>query len=360
MARVIETMIAVNGRFLTRRPTGVDRFANELLLAWLALNDSDRRHVRILVPPTDSEEKPALVDFPTTTVGRGNGHAWEQFVLPLHCRGEMLLNLCNSAPLLRFRQLAVLHDASVMVNPSHYSWTFRTWYRILCGGLMRNASVVATVSKFSASELMRFFGPRDRGIEVIYESGEHILRVQPDESILDRLKIRDERYVLAVGSQTVNKNFGAVVKATELLGEDGVKVVAAGGNNSRVFAGVGRQPANLIMAGYVSDGELRTLYENAECFVFPSFYEGFGLPPLEAMHCGCPVLVSRRAAIPEICGDAAAYCEPDDPSDIAGQLQRILSSRNMRDDMRESGFARTKLFTWRKAAESLNDILARN
>jgi len=300
------------------------------------------------------------LDIPTESVGLGTGHAWEQLALPKYCRGEMLLNFCNSAPIFKGLQLAVLHDASVMVNPSHYSWLFRTWYRVLCGALMRNSSIVATVSKFSASELMRFFGSRAKGIEVIYESGEHILRTEPDTAILDRLGIRGERYVLAVGSQTLNKNFGAVVKAADLLGGERVKVVAAGGNNARVFSGVGAQSGNLILAGYVSNSELRALYENAECFVFPSFYEGFGLPPLEAMHCGCPVLVSRRAAIPEICGSAAAYCEPDDPSDIANQLRRILSSRTLRDEMRESGFARTKLFTWRQAAESLDDILARN
>ena len=357
MIRVSDAAIAVNGRFLTRRPTGVDRFAHELLQAWLPSVGS--RAVRILTPSVKLPDGSGSDVFPTRAVGRANGHAWEQFELPGHCRGETLISLCNTAPLLKRRQLVVLHDASIMVNPSHYSRSYRTWYRVLFNGLMRRASMVATVSKFSASELARFFGSRKKGIEVIYESGEHILRVPREDSVLDRLNIRDQRYILAVGSQTVNKNFGAVVKATEILGRKGVKVVAAGGSNARVFAGVGTLPANLLMAGYVSNGELRSLYENAECFVFPSFYEGFGLPPLEAMHCGCPVLASRRAAIPEICGAAAAYCEPDDPADIAGQLERILSSRNLRDEMRESGLARTKLFTWHAAAEKLSEILDR-
>jgi glycosyltransferase involved in cell wall biosynthesis len=296
----------------------------------------------------------------TQSVGHRTGHAWEQLELPSYCRADMLLNLCNTAPLFKGRQLAVLHDASVMVHPTHYSWQFRTWYRVLWGGLMRHSSVIATVSKFSASELVRFFGSRGRGIEVIYESGEHILETAADAAILDRLGLRDERYILAVGSRSLNKNFDAVVRAAELLGGAGVRVVAAGGSNPRGFSSIGAASAKQIRTGYVSDGELRALYEHAECFVFPSFYEGFGLPPLEAMHCGCPVLVSRRAAIPEICGAAAAYCEPDDPKDIATQLQRILSSRALRDEMREAGLARARLFTWRQAAESLDEILTRH
>ena len=348
--------IAVNGRFLTRQATGVDRFAQELLNAWLRLS-GNQQSVRILVPPTSGSKYNNDAEFPLETVGFRGGHAWEQFELPFYCREDILLNFCNSGPLLKSRQLAVLHDASVMANPSHFSFPYRAWHSLMCRQLIKNALILATVSKFSASELMRYFGARAKGIEIIYESGEHILAVAPDTRILDRLKVRNQRYVLAVGSQTLNKNFRAVIAASALLGNTDVKIVAAGGSNNRVFSGLPIDDPNLLLAGYVSNGELRVLYENAECFIFPSFYEGFGLPPLEAMQCGCPTLVSRRSAIPEICGEAAIYCDPDDPRDIAQQLRRILESPSLRDEMRIAGFARTKLFTWRQAAEQLNQIL---
>ncbi len=350
--------VAINGRFLTRQPTGIDRFAAELLGAWLQ-RQGKTRDVRLLVPPSSNLRLPADWTVPTQTIGRRTGHLWEQLDLPRHCRGQMLLNLCNSAPLLKKQQLAVLHDASFLVNPSHFSLPYRTWYKYLTAQLMRNTSVIATVSKFSAAELMRLFGVRSRGIEVIYESGEHILRSASDPGILTRLNLVGQRYVLAVGSRTLNKNFGAIVKAAESLAGMHIKVVAAGGSNSRVFAGAPLQAENLLLAGYVSNEELRALYENADCFVFPSFYEGFGLPPLEAMHCGCPVLVSRRGAIPEVCAEAAAYCDPESPSDIAQQLVRILSSSALRSQMREAGYDRVKLFTWGRAAETLEGILQR-
>ena len=134
-------------------------------------------------------------------------------------------------------------------------------------------------------------------------------------------------------------------------------IVAAGGGNSRVFSGMEVHDDKLVLAGYVSDGELRALYENAQCFVYPSFYEGFGLPPLEAMHCGCPVIVSNRASLPEVCAGAAAYCEPDDPADIARVMRRVLTSAALRSEMRDAGLQRAALFTWRKSADRLEDIL---
>ena len=115
---------------------------------------------------------------------------------------------------------------------------------------------------------------------------------------------------------------------------------------------------SLVLAGYVTDGELRALYERAACFVFPSFYEGFGIPPLEAMHCGCPVIVSDRASLPEVCGQAALYCNPDDPIDIAAKLRRVLTSHLLQEELREAGRARARQFSWGRAATQLEELLS--
>jgi glycosyltransferase involved in cell wall biosynthesis len=141
------------------------------------------------------------------------------------------------------------------------------------------------------------------------------------------------------------------------LDDLGVKIVLAGGSNSRVFGGKPLDHENLVLAGYVTDGELRALYERAECFLYPSFYEGFGLPPLEAMHCGCPVVVSRRASLPEVCGPAARYCDPDDSHDIANQVRTVLSSADLRRELVEAGRERAAGFSWADAASRLEEIL---
>jgi glycosyltransferase involved in cell wall biosynthesis len=205
---------------------------------------------------------------------------------------------------------------------------------------------------------MRHIGCRSSEIELIFGAGEHVLRSPADPRVLDRLGIADRPYVLAVGSRTLNRNFRGVLEAAALLADLKVRVVAAGGTDAHAFGSVPLARDALISAGYVTDGELRALCENATCFVFPSFYEGFGLPPLEAMHCGCPVIVSDRASLPEICGGAAVYCDPDDPADIAQQLRLVLTSQTLQTELRAAGRERARQFSWRGSAVQLNDLLS--
>lgn len=348
--------IAINGRYLTRPVTGVDRFAIELLAAWLPRYGCSRP-VRAIVPTRSAAKQVLGAAVPVNSFGILGGHAWEQIELPLYCRDEFLLNLCNTGPLLHGSQLIVLHDTGFLENPSAYSRAFRSWYPFLFAHLLRRSQAVATVSNFAADELMRNFRVCRKDIEVIYEGGEHILRSDPDRSVLSRFDLVDRKYVLAVGSRNPNKNFGAIVCAAESLKDLGIVIVVAGGSNSRVFAGSSIDLSNLVMTGYVTDGQLRALYESAQCFVFPSYYEGFGLPPLEAMHCGCPVVVSNRASLPEVCGEAVVYFDPSDSNDIASQLRRVLFSEALRMELREAGFARARTFSWQRAAERLESIL---
>ena len=349
--------ITVNGRFFTRSPTGVDRFAAELLRAWLP-QAAGMHSVRALMPAKSAVKELHDLGLKPEKVGALTGHAWEQLELPHHSGAGMLLNLCNTGPVARRRQLVVLHDAGTIANPATYSLPFRSWYRWMFGGLMSRAGIVATVSRFSAGELMKHLGARAEGIELIQGAGDHILRAQADTRVIARLGLSRQPYVLAVGSRTPNKNFRGVAYAAALLKDLGYKVVAAGGSNARVFNGVELDNESLILAGYVTDGELRALYENAACFVFPSLYEGFGLPPLEAMLCGCPVIVSDRASLPEVCGEAALYCNPDDPVDIAAKLRRVLTSHLLQAELREAGRARAREFGWSRAATQLEELLS--
>jgi glycosyltransferase involved in cell wall biosynthesis len=352
-----DAAMLVNGRFATRQPTGVDRFALELLRAAAA----HRGTPLPLGLPLRTEPAYALPEgLCVERGGNRGGQGWEQLDLPRLAADLPLVNLCNTAPLLRENQLVVIHDAATVANPQNFSLSFRAWYRVMLTALMKRSRVVASVSRFSADELTRYFGVRRRGVEVIYEGGEHILRKPADTSVIDRLQLHGRRYVLAVGSQSPNKNFAAVAQALDLLGQDDVLLVAVGGGNSRVFAGTATVHERLVPTGYVSDEQLRALYEHASCFVFPSFYEGFGLPPLEAMCCGCPVVVSDRASLPEVCGRAALYCDPGDPATLAARLKRVLGSAAARADLAAAGRERTAMFTWERAARQFNEIMEAN
>jgi glycosyltransferase involved in cell wall biosynthesis len=348
---------AVNGRFLTRPITGVDRFAFEVGDRWLRDYCADKA-VRVLAPKR-AECTPQLGPYQVQLIGRLQGHAWEQVEVPFICKDEFVLNLCNTAPVLHRSQLVVLHDAAFMEYPANYSRLFKAWYPLMFKAIIKNSRAIATVSEFSASQLMRHFHIRANAIDVIYESGEHVRRPDADLGILKRCGITDRNYVLAVGSRSANKNFQAILAAAKLLTDLNVKVVAAGGSNSRIFAGTNIEMDNLVLTGYVTDAELRALYENAQCFVFPSFYEGFGLPPLEAMECGCPVVASNRASIPEVCGNAALYFDPSDPANLAEQLRRVLSSNALRAELAAAGRQRCGEFTWKKSATTLDSLLNR-
>ncbi|MCR4942357.1 MAG: glycosyltransferase family 4 protein, partial [Campylobacter sp.] len=114
---------------------------------------------------------------------------------------------------------------------------------------------------------------------------------------------------------------------------------------------------NIIFKGRVSDDKLVKLYSNAICFVYPSLYEGFGIPPLEAQACGCPVVCSNAASLPEVCENSVIYCDPYDINDIKEKIQMVLDDENIQNDLRQEGFENIKRFSWEKSAKQIADLL---
>jgi glycosyltransferase involved in cell wall biosynthesis len=352
--------VDINGRFLTQIMTGVQRCGFE----WV--RELDRRlgqdpefrsrYSFRLLTPHRIRSRPPWKHITQVSVGRLSGHAWEQLELPLHTRGRLLLNLCNTAPV-AIQTLTTIHDASVFAVPTAYSLAFRAWYQVLLPLLGRRSLRVITVSRFSQEELIRRARiPRDR-LEVVPLGGEHILRSIADERIFSRLPVKPGHYLLAVGSRSPHKNFAAVIAAVSRL-DPPVTLVVAGGANSRIFDSNSGVPENgFHPAGYVSDEELRALYQHAIGFIYPSLYEGFGLPALEAMWCGCPCVVSNTASLPEICGNAALYCNPGDPDDIARQIRVLLTEPDTREELRRRGLERARDFSWERSTDALLKVI---
>jgi glycosyltransferase involved in cell wall biosynthesis len=355
--------VFLNGKFAARRVTGVQRVAMNLLLALdesLSVAGAANAATRwvLLCPP--GAMPPTLRRIETCIVGSRSLplHTWEQIVLPYAARSGLLLNLAGSAPLLAVRQVCLWHDAAVFDRPDAYTAAFSAWYRFAFRWLSGRAERLLTVSAFSRGRLARQLHLPESRIGIVPNGAEHLLSVPADGSVLRRLGLEGKSYFLAVGSRNPNKNLDLLISAwAGVSAKPMPSLVIVGGEDNRVFAGAaraGETPGSTVVdAGAIGDAELRALYENALALVFPSLYEGFGLPPLEAMACGCPVLCSDAASLPEVCGDAVLYFDPLSTEQISASMNRLLRDAELRASLRERGHAQARRFSWQLAAERL-------
>lgn len=364
----------INGKFIRQQTTGVQRAAGQWLFALDHALHEDAREGRldpavdwvVLVPPGESP-LPRLNHVRLRVVGPAGLPLvlWEQFVLPLAAWGGVVLNLAGSAPVLLRNQVCTFHDAAVYDCPQAYSRPFRWWYRFLFGHLAVRARLLLTVSRFSQQRLLHCLPRGARPLRVVPNGGGHFEPVLADDAVLSRLGLRSGGFVLVVGSANPNKNVARVVEAFHALapvpGRPPHKLVLVGVPDNRVFAGHGesvRAPgADVVRAGAVPDAQLKSLYRHAACLVFASLYEGYGLPAAEAMAQGCPVIAARRGALPEVCGDAALYVDPESVPELTDAMARVLGDAALRRRLSEAGLQRALSLDWNIAAVALRGHL---
>lgn len=344
--------VFINGRFFSQPVTGVQRYARETLRCLDGLlGEEPPAGVRwTLLVPGQLKTLPDFRHVKVVPTGRLSGHLWEQVELPWRARHGILFSFGLTGPLAHRHQIITLHDASVVRIPQAYSWRFRLWYRMVVGTLVARAARTVAVSRFSADEAIACYGVRPERLRIGTEGWQHLENVIPDKRILDRHGLRGRLFTLAVSSATPNKNFSAIEQAMGMLGDSVPPCIVAGGANQVIFRSPHSSSSALRRVGYVSDAELKALYQHAACFVFPSFYEGFGIPPLEAMACGCPVVVSTAAAVREVCGDAALYFDPHQPRELAGRLREVFADAGLRMRLSVAGIERAARFSWQENA----------
>lgn len=327
-------MILINGNFLCRNLTGIERFAWEVCVRLDALL-TQADDVRILIPvnakrfPEFRHIQPVLSNKPLKSFPR-----WDMCTLPRYCRklGATALNFSNTAPLGKRCGIAFIHDIYAHDFPRDFT-TFkekliRAYSCLHYRNIARNAQQIAVVSEFSKQQLVAAYRVPEERIAVIPNGWEHFKDVSADAGIFKRFPaLAEKSFYFTLGSLSRRKNLAWIAAYAEAHPDEHFAIsgkAISGGFVPPELSALRSLP-NVTLLGYVSDGEVKALMQKARSFVFPSYYEGFGIPPLEALSTGCPVIVAKSASLPEIYGNAAHYIDADVQTAAEADLPALLS-----------------------------------
>jgi glycosyltransferase involved in cell wall biosynthesis len=272
-------------------------------------------------------------------------------------------------PAARCRAVVTIHDCIHLMFPQYLpNRAAYAYARASMWSAVRRSHRILTVSEASKRDIVHFFNVAPEKIVVVYNAIDERFGVEPREEDVARVRERyqlDQEFVLYVGNIKPHKNLVRLIDAFDLLrqraGCDQLKLLIIGDEISKLPAlrrAVHRHKLHkhVRFLGFQPDDTLAILYRLAAVFVFPSLYEGFGLPPLEAMACGTPVVTSNVSSLPEVTGDAAVLVDPYDVESIAGGMHRVLSTPALRQELRAKGLARAREFSWERSVARTHEL----
>jgi glycosyltransferase involved in cell wall biosynthesis len=272
----------------------------------------------------------------------------------------------NAPPMAPCKIVAAIHDISFEHLADTYRWLERSQMKLTIRRTARHAAHVVTCSDHSRDDIVRIYGIGREKVSSVPLAAPKWFKPITDESRLEEVKRKyglDREFILGVGSVQPRKNLVRLIEAySSLARKHDVPPLILVGKKAWLFDESIKAVADhsvedkVRFTGFVPDEDLPALYTLAKFFVYPSFFEGFGIPPLEAMQCGSPVITGDRTSLPEVVGDAALTVDPFKVSAIESAMARMLEDNDLRDTLRQKGFERAKLFSWKRTARMTLDI----
>lgn len=357
-------------------PSGVGRVIDRLLTTHAEMFPSSCHRMLVEKGLYDSVykqlddfwKKASFIPHSRSTSWQQAGWIWRNKPVAEHYWDAVDVVYCPAesyVPTAKARLVCTIHDVAGFEH-ALYPQTFsrrlhcRKW-RFLFGSMARYADVVVTVSEFSAERIAHFFPALEKKLRVVYNAPHHVFGADTTEDLKDEVgKLSGGLpYILIPGGLSLRKNAELIIKAVPLLAKrlPEVRLIIAGSNTQPYLDQLKALDTDLVtLAGYVSDELLNALYKNAAAVWFPSRYEGFGMPVIEAMVAGAAVVASNVASIPEVAGKAALLCDVDDPEEHVEALQSLLESDSARNELSVCGQEQAGQFTWAKSAQKLEAV----
>jgi glycosyltransferase involved in cell wall biosynthesis len=366
--------IGINALFLVAgKGGGIERYLRGLL-KWLAIIDKKneylifsnkdntgtferRENFREIISPVSARIRPAKI-------------LWEQIVLPFQLKKEnvdIVLSAGNIAPKLTFcPSIVIIYDLISFSYPENFSLAEKLALKYLLRRTATVADRIITISESSRNEIKKWLGVSEDKISVVHGGCDENFRKDhiKGDSIKNKFGVANG-FIFCAASLRRYKNLEGLIKAFSILKKEHripQKLVLAGHKEKyfeklqELVTLLGLQN-DVIFTGFITEDELQSLYSSADTIVYPSFYEGFGLPILEAMASGTPVVASNVTSIPEVAGDAALLFDPHDIDEMAEKVHNVLKDENLQKSLISKGLERVKEFTWKRTAEKVLEVI---
>ena len=367
--------IVINALAYKRNSSGIGVMIRELFEPYTKITD---RPCQVLLsndgPPFQGGKQTEIIRIPY----RHGQHLRRMFFQTVqmgrqYCGDSILLTTDSKVPFFLPESCTVIPlvtDLAVFRMPEAYQASRVLWWRLQYRYLKRRAAHYFAISQYTKRDIQELLHIPEEKITVLYDACSQAMHPVTDQAEFKSLRDRyglPERFVLFVGNSNPRKNLRRLMEAFDrvkdrtdlphqliIAGEQGWKF-----SREQALSGL-KHPESIRFIGFVPDEQMPALYSAAEMFAFPTLYEGFGIPVLEAQACGTPVMTSSCTALPEIGGDAAVYTEPDDVNDIAVKLERLMQEPTLRAELREKGFENVKRFSWEASARKLSEWIEGN